>query len=64
MGRGTSRRWMLIEKLFERGSGDRLGRIPSYLPSLKGLDFCWESGCTQDSDSLSLAEAVGPPPLH
>ena len=27
MGRGTSRRRMLIEKLFERGSGDHWGEF-------------------------------------
>jgi hypothetical protein len=53
---------MLIKKPLERGSGDRLRGMASDLPTLKSLQFCWESRRKHDFHSLSLAKVVGFPP--
>jgi hypothetical protein len=62
MGRWMSDLRMLIKKPLERGSGDRLRGMASDLPTLKSLQFCWESRRKHDFHSLSLAKVVGFPP--
>jgi hypothetical protein len=53
---------MFFQKLFQSGGRDRLRRIPSGFPGLKGFELGGQPGCLEDLDRLRLAQTVCFPP--